>query len=270
MEKYALPFMDRWVKPLIWYSVIMTIAEVSPLIGFGAEGGSRDGSTFFLWSERLIALFFTVEFALRISRSGPGKYIYFDKVFPYLHISPFAWIDLLAILPFWVGFFVPVGWLRFVRMMRICRLLKYYRYSRSLQLNALGFYRAFNQLRGLLFQLFIVGLFFTMIVYEAEHRAQPEAYGNLLQSAWFTVVTITTVGFGDRYPITFIGQMFVGITLLFIIAQACSAIGILNSAFQSVMDEEQDPNVDPMELFQKEREKSKRVNKLQKDYKMEE
>ena len=118
---------DMIVKPLIWYSVIMTIVEVSPMLGFGAEGGSRDGRWWFLWSERLVATIFTAEFIFRLLRSGPGKYIYFDKLFPYLHISPFAWIDLLAILPFWVGFFLPAAILRYIRMLRILRWLKYYR-----------------------------------------------------------------------------------------------------------------------------------------------
>ena len=240
------------------------------MLGFGAEGGSRDGKWWFLWSERFVATIFTVEFVLRLLRSGSGKYVYIDGIFPYLHISAFAWIDLLAIIPFWIGFFLPAAILRYVRMMRVFRLLKYYRYSRSLQLNALGFYRAFNQLRGLLFQLFIIGLLFTMIVYEAEHRVQPEAYGNLLKTAWFTVITITTVGFGDSYPVTVVGKTFVGVVLLFLVAQACSAIGILNSSFDKVMEEEKDPDIDPVELFAKEIEASKRVRQMDRDYAMKE
>jgi hypothetical protein len=109
-----------------------------------------------------------------------------------------------------------------------------------------------------------------MIVYEAEHRVQPEAYGNLLKTAWFTIVTITTVGFGDCYPVTLVGKSFVGIVLLFLIAQACSAIGILNSAFDKVMEEEKDPDIDPMKLFVKEIEASKQVRKMDREYAMKE
>ena len=236
-----IDLIDNFVKPAIWVSLALLLLEVEPTFGLGGEH-SRDGqwSWIFLWSERLIACFFTVEFVLRLWRSGPKKYVWTDNVFPYIHLSPFSWIDILSIAPFWIGFFVPTSWLHYIRITRILRLLKYYRYSRSLQLNALAFYRSLPQLKGLGLQLFLVSAIFTFVIYEAEHIEQPEAYGNLFKTAWFTIVTITTVGFGDRSPVTLIGMSFCGISLLFIIAQAASAIGVLNSAFDQVMQEEKD------------------------------
>jgi voltage-gated potassium channel len=210
---------------------------------------------------------FTVEFIVRIVRSHSEKYIYFDrKVFPFVHISPFAWIDLIAILPFWLGFILPANVLGYVRMMRVFRLLKFYRYSRTLQLNALAFYRAYNQLRGLVFQVFITSLFFTLMVFQAEHDVQPEAFSNLGKASWFTVVTSTTVGYGDRAPITAIGMIVVSISMPIIIAQMGAALGIFGSCFQQVMEEERNPNVDPIALFVEERKQQLAMSRWSKKY----
>lgn len=248
-EKY-LGALDRFIKPMIWFSVILTIVEIAPALKLGGLN-SRDGiySFWFLWSERIVAGLFTIEFVLRLIRSGPKKYVWLDGVFPFVHIGPFAWIDILAIFPFWAGFFLPLNVLGFVRMMRVFRLLKFYRYSRTLQLNALAFYRAYNQLKGLTFQVFITTLFFTLMVFEAEHTVQPDDFGNLGQSGWFAVVTSTTVGYGDRSPVTIMGMLVVAILMPIIIAQMGAALGIFGSCFQQVMEEERDPDVDPVELF---------------------
>jgi voltage-gated potassium channel len=269
-ERY-LGALDKFIKPLIWLSVILAVVEISPEIGVGGEH-SKDGNfwTWFLWTERVIACLFTVEFVLRLIRSGPGKYVYTSGVFPYLHISPFAWIDIISVAPFWFGFFAPVQLLGYIRMMRVFRLLKFYRYSRTLQLNALAFYRAYNQLKGLTFQVFITSLFFTLMVYQAEHVAQPEDFANLSLSAWFTVVTSTTVGYGDRSPATVVGMLVVTVMMPIIIAQMGAALGIFGSCFQQVMDEERDPNVDPIALFVEERQNQRVMRKSDHDYTMKE
>jgi len=268
---FIIKMIDFIVSPLIWYSVIMLVLEVEPSFALGGEHSlSGTYHNFFLWSERVVAGIFTIEFLVRLFRSQPGKYVWINWKFPFIHLSPFAWIDFISVVPFWAGFFVPIDFLRYIRIMRIFRFLKYYRYSRSLQLNALGFYRAWHQLKGVAFQLFVLGLIFTMIVFEAEHIVQPDKYGNLFQSAWFTVVTITTVGYGDRSPITPIGMTFVGVVLIFVIAQACSAIGILNASFSKVMEEEIDPSIDPLDLWEKEFQESKKIRMMDRDYEMKE
>jgi voltage-gated potassium channel len=276
--------LDRFVKPLIWYSVVMTVVETAPELGLGAENSVKvEGLRWFLWSERLVTLLFSLEFIFRCIKSSSQKYIYLKKglpivyptwAFPFIRtsfrISPFAVIDLIAIVPFWVGFFLPVALLNYVRFFRVFRLLKFYRYSRSLQLNALAFFRSYNQLKGLAFQIFITSLVFTMFVYEAEHKLQPDAFGNLSKSSWFTVVTSTTVGYGDRHPTSLIGMIVVGISLPLIIAQVMGAIGIINTAFNQVMEEERNPDKDPIKLFAEEWEEQHRIKQLDQAYKMEE
>ena len=270
-----LKTIDKFIKPLIWCSVLLTIVEIGPEFGLGGKN-SREGeySWWFLWIERFIALLFTFECLFRLLRSGPKKYTYLERkeVFgvsiPWIHVSPFAWIDIIAILPFWAGFLLPPSVLNYVRMARVFRLLKFYRYSRSLQLNALAFYRSFNQLKGLAFQLIITSLFFTLLVYEAEHKVQPEKFGNLSKASWFTVVSSTTVGYGDRSPATVVGMIIVGVALPIIIAQVCGAIGIINSAFDQVMEEERNPDVDPILLFSEERQRHEMMQQRDRDYTM--
>lgn len=265
-ERY-LGVLDKFIKPLIWYSVILTIVEI--LIG-GKDSFSGDYHFVFLWSERIVALLFTIELVLRLIRSGPGKYVFLNKAFPYVHVSPFAWIDIVSVVPFWLGFFLPSNILGYVRMLRVFRLLKFYRYSRSLQLNALAFYRAYLQLKSLAFQVFITSLFFALMVFQAEVEAQPEAFGNLGLAGWFTVVTATTVGFGDRSPITAMGMIVVSIMMPIIIAQMGAVLGVFGNCFQQVIEEELDPNIDPIALFIEERNKQSLMSDLDKEYSMKE
>lgn len=163
-------------------------------------------------------------------------------------LSIFGIIDLLSWLPYFVWLFTGYG-----AGLQIIRLLKYFRYSRHLQLVALGFYRASNQLLSMGFMLIIISLFSTAIMYELEHEAQPEAFGNILNVFWFTIVSETTVGYGDISPVTPMGKI-AAIIILFLPALSIYAgmIGILGGSFSHVLEEEDDPNVDPIKEFKKE------------------
>jgi len=249
-KKYAdfFPYLDNIIRPLVWYSVIVYIVEITT----GSER-SLTGHPFFLWSERIVACVFTFEYLIRWYRDNGIKVSGYPK-------SALGIIDLLSVLPFWVGFAVPVSWLPIIRATRILRLLKYFRYSRSLQLVALGFYRTLPQLKALGFAMFIVGLFCAVAVYEAERHAQPEQYNNLFSAIWFTIVSASTVGYGDISPITLLGRGITIIMLVVTLALFGGIIGTLGSSFAKVLEEEADPTIDPIALFTKEKTKRKKKN----------
>lgn len=242
MIQKILHWMDWFLRPVVAISTILYLTEIS----LGGRD-SYESPVFFLWAERVVALIFTVEYALRW---------YDDAVDNYGWHYPHSWlgfVDLISILPFWIGFFVPVQWLHVIRTFRVFRLLKFFRYSRSLQLVALGFFRAWHSLRALGFSVMIIGMFCMVAMYEIEKDAQPEKLANLFDAFYFTAVTITTVGYGDISPVTPVGRVVSMMCFFFALSVFAGILGVLGNSFVKVLEEEADPNVDPIQLFKEER-----------------
>lgn len=231
---------DPYLKLMVLFSTLIYLLEITT--------GQRDHE-FFVWSQRFIGVIFTIEYILRWLDD-----LHDNKGWHYPH-SPLGIIDLVSIIPFWAQLFVPLQYMQLVRTLRIFRLLKFFRYSRSLQLVALGFYRAAPALQPLLFSQLIVGLFCAVAVFEVESPAQPDKFGNLFDAAYFTMVTVATVGYGDLSPITPIGRIITMFTFVTGLAIFAGILGVLGSSFFKVMEEEIDPNIDPIEEFHKERDR---------------
>lgn len=266
LEPMILKFVDRFAKPLIVLSVALYLIEEEMSLRHGWKN-SHESPRAFLWAERFIAVLFTVEFILRFIKGIPRWKLSKDD--PRYARYPFSLLgvfDFIAIFPFWIGFFVPASWLGFIRTMRILRLLKFFRYSRSLQLTLIKFYRAYHNLKGIGFSIGIIWLFFAVMCLKLEQITQPENFNSLLDAAWFTIVTGTTVGYGDMFPIGTPGKIFVGLMLVPIIATIGACIAAVTAAFDQVQAEEDDPNVDPLTVFRQERLRQKRIKQLDREY----
>jgi hypothetical protein len=239
---------DRFLKFLIVLGTIVYLAEIST-----RTSSDVPRQHVFLWAEGLIALIFTIEYALRWIDDAQDHYGWH---YPY---SSLGIVDLVSILPFWIGLFAPIGWVHFLRAFRIFQLLKFFRYNRSLQLVALGFYRAWPALKPLLFSHFVVGLFCTASIYEAEYEAQPEKMRDLFDAAYFTMVTVATVGYGDITPVTTLGRSITMFTFVTALAIFAGILGVFGASFYKVMEEELDPDIDPIAEFQKESDRQLRA-----------
>ncbi len=238
------------LKTLIWISVSLYFVEIS----MGSDNSLDENMQIFLWIERTIACVFMTEYffrAINFQHNNSNNSRNESKVTNYL-LSTMGIIDLLAWAPFFIGFFVPISWLGWIRTLRILRLLKFFRYSRSLQLVALGFYKSMTIMKPLIFSMMIVCLFSSAIIYECEHVVQPETYNNVINCIWFSVVSATTVGYGDMSPQTTIGKIM-SIFLLFIpaIFIFSAIVGTISNSYNYIIDMEKDPNIDPIEEFKK-------------------
>lgn len=261
-----LKWVDACVHPIVWINIVMFLIEEELSARYGWRN-SREAPRIFLWCERIAAAIFTIELFVRWHRSNPGYTGAPTTKYPFTILG---FIDTIAIVPFWLGFFVPAGWLGVIRVLRILRLLKFFRYSRDLQLTALKFYRAYYNIRGIAFSVGIIWLLFAVMCLKLEQEAQPEKFGSLLDTAWFTIVTGTTVGYGDRSPETMWGKLFVGLMLIPIIATIGASISAMNAAFDAIQKEAEDPNVDPAVLFEAERERRRKLRDANKRYHMDE
>ena len=229
-------FVDKFINPLIWISITLLFVEFFT----GSKNSLESGMEWFLWIERVTACIFAAEYFCRWRNKGYPR-------------SVMGVIDLMAWLPFLVGFFVPIHLLGWVRALRILRVFKLFRYNRTLQLFALAMYKSWWFLRAVLFVTFCFGLLSVALIHEAEKDAQPETFGNVDNLFWFVVVSDTTVGYGDMSPITPLGR-FLTTLVLFIpgIAVFGALLGVISNSLSEVMEMERDPDVDPIEEFKKE------------------
>jgi len=139
-------------------------------------------------------------------------------------------VDLAAILPFYLGTGVDLRSIRTLRLLRLFRILKLARYSAAVR----RFHRAlamakeeiilFLTATAILLYLGAVG------IYYFESEAQPERFGSVLHCLWWAVATLTTVGYGDVYPVTSGGKVFTCLILLVGLGFVSVPAGLVASA----------------------------------------
>jgi voltage-gated potassium channel len=147
---------------------------------------------------------FTLEYVLRILVADrPWAFIF----------SFFGLVDLIAILPFYVAAGVDLRGLRLLRLFRAFRILKLLRYTQAME----RFGRAFLAIREELVLYLLVAtilVFFSSVgIYHFEREAQPQQFGTIFHCIWWSIITLTTVGYGDVYPITVGGRVFTAMIL---------------------------------------------------------
>lgn len=190
--------------------------------------------------ELFSVIIFTIEYLLRIYVA--------DLLYP--ELSPFrarlrymrsfmAIVDLLSILPFYSAYLIPVD-LRILRTFRVgrgLRFLKLNRYTSALNLIGDVFKRKKAQLLSSMGVVFVVMLVASVIMYHIENEAQPEVFDNALSALWWAIITITTVGYGDVYPVTVMGKVLGAVIALLGIGLVAVPTGIIASGFSETLEE---------------------------------
>ena len=188
--------------------------------------------------ETVTVIVFTIEYILRI---WTADLLYPEARHPRLKYL-FSWmslIDLLAILPFYIPFIT--GDFRFLRMMRLFRLfrmvriLKLGRYFDALQVIFTVIKTSGSQLIMSVALCFFVMLFSAIVMYTVENQVQPEQFPNVISSLWWAMCTLTTVGYGDVYPITPVGKFVASVISLVGIGIIAIPTGIIAAGFNHVI-----------------------------------
>ncbi len=160
--------------------------------------------------------------------------------------SPLALVDLIAVLPYFLGFLaVDMRFLRVLRLLRLLRIAKFGRYSEALALfgRVMRHKKEELLLTGLLMMILII--LSASLMYFAEHDAQPDKFPDIPTTAWWAVVTLTTVGYGDVFPVTGLGKLFASFVAIFGIAMFALPAGILGASFSEEMRRDQSAKVCP-------------------------
>ncbi|MBZ5537251.1 MAG: ion transporter [Acidobacteriia bacterium] len=147
-------------------------------------------------------------------------------------VSPLAIIDLMAIAPFYLPFaMADLRFLRGMRIFRMLRVLKIGRYSDAF--HVLG--RVVRNKRQDLVASFTVLITLLIIgacsMYEIEHGVQPEKFSSIPEAIWWATVTMTTVGYGDVYPVTAPGKMIGALMAVLGIATFALSTAIIGAGF---------------------------------------
>ena len=152
-------------------------------------------------------------------------------------LSPMAIIDLVAILPFWLPMFLPASMLgiRAFRLVRLLRIFKLNRYFDAMRLIGGVIESKKRELLGSMFFVLILMLVSSLLMYSAEHEAQPQAFSNAFSGLWWAVATLTTVGYGDICPITTLGRVLGAIIAFSGIAALAIPTGIITSGLTEHM-----------------------------------
>ncbi|MGS0497607.1 ion transporter [Pseudoalteromonas sp. S1727] len=219
-------FLDRpifvWIITiLILYSVFCFSLETLPNL-------SADTRLFLKYSEIAVVVIFTCEYFIRILLSPKRLRFIF---------SFYGLVDLIAILPFYLAFAIDLRSFRLIRLLRLIRVLKVARYNSALQRFSKALFLAKEEL-AIFTGLSLILLYLSAVgIYHFEHAAQPEVFKSIFDSLWWSVATLTTVGYGDIYPITIGGLFFTFIILMVGLGLVAVPTGIVASALSAVRRE---------------------------------
>lgn len=214
-----------FISLIIAYSIIAFSVETLPDL-------SAANMAFLNYSEAVVVTIFTIEYLARLfTADNKLRFIF----------SFYGIIDLLAILPFYLAPTLDLRTIRLLRIFRLIRILKLARYNSAL--NRFG--QALNETKEELV-IFIVAaltmLFLSSVgIYHFEHDAQPDKYNTIFDCLWWSVATLTTVGYGDIYPITAGGKLFTFFILMLglgLIAVPASILASSLTAIRKSLDSE--------------------------------
>ena len=208
-------FFDLFIQVLILLSLISFSLETLP---------DLNSKTKYILSlfELISVIVFSAEFILRIVLTkSPFKYIF----------SFFGIIDLLAILPFYLASGIDLRSIRIFRLFRLFRIFKLLKYNTAIDRVS----DAFSTVKKELVVFGVATLFLLYVaavgIYYCENPAQPEKFKSVFHSLWWSVTTLTTVGYGDMYPITTGGKLFTSLIVFIGMGMVAIPTGLLASAF---------------------------------------
>jgi len=234
---------DRIINIFIITLIVLNVTAVM-LETVPSFHDTYEKQRFFHYFDLVSVIIFTIEYLLRVwssnhdpryknSLSGRLKYM----------LSPAALIDLAAILPFYIHVIVGLDLrvLRILRLMRFFRLFRLTAYTRATKIVTNVFKSRLSELMLAFILTSFLIVIASCLVYFVEHNAQPDKFTSIPDTIYWAVVTLTTVGYGDLYPITVAGKIFTVLILLAGIALLALPAGIITSGFLEEMRKSRKP-----------------------------
>ncbi|MDF4221363.1 ion transporter [Maribacter sp. M208] len=213
-----------FIQALIFISIISFSYETIPDLDTSTRKILRIIEVF-------CVLVFSIEYLLRIYVADHKlKFVF----------SFYGIIDLLAILPFYLALGIDLRSLRALRFLRLFRILKLMRYNRAINHFTKAIALAKEEILLFLIVTLILIYFSAVGIYYFENEVQPENFSSIFDSLWWAIITLTTVGYGDVYPITVGGKVFTFFILMIGLGIVAIPTGIISSALTKSVDIKED------------------------------
>lgn len=215
---------DKFIYVLILLSTLAIILESDQEL---SKTYHRLFQNFEVISVAIFSLEYIYRTVLGFRRNKNLKYNY----------SFYGLIDLIAVLPF----FLPLAFafdsraLRILRLIRALRVLKVSQHSKAVK----HLLQVFKQIKGELTLTFFLSLilivFSGIVVYYAENPSQPDVFNNIGNSIWWALATLTTVGYGDIYPITLLGKLIASFVAIVGIGLIAIPTGLISATYVDIL-----------------------------------
>jgi len=234
---------DTGIVTLIGLNVVMVIVETVDTV-------SQAYGPILHAFEALSVVVFTIEYVLRLwsCTSDPA---YRSPILGRTRfaLSGFALVDLLAIAPFYLQLFLNLNptLVGAVRLFRLFRLFKMGRYIRSIRVLGAVVREKRSEMYLVVTVLVIVLIMISSLMYYVEHEAQPEAFSSIPAAMWWGMVTLTTIGYGDVFPVTTLGKFFGILIAMLGIGMFALPAGILSSGFTEAIARDSESTVETSE-----------------------
>jgi len=227
---------DTAIIVLIAISIVAVILESDRDL-------EKDYRTAFVAFEWFSSILFSIEYVLRVwTCTCDERYAHPIKGRLRYVVSPMALVDLVAILPFYLTFIkgLDLRVVRAIRLLRLFRLFKIGRYAEAFRQLSTVFSSKKEDLAITFFVMMLMLVMASSVMFFAENEAQPDKFHSIPSAMWWGVATLTTVGYGDVFPITPIGKFFGAIIALLGVGIVAMPAGIIAGGFNEALQERKD------------------------------
>lgn len=223
---------SAWV--FSWVLTVMVLCNVAAVILASVPSIETRYQAFLSAFDAFSVAFFSIEYLLRIwtaaEKPHPQCTTALSRRKRYM-LGFHGMVDLLAVLPFFLQSILPGLDLRVLRVIRIMRILKLSHYSTALEDLVASIYAERDAFISALYLLALSILITSCLMHFAEHALQPDKFGTIPDAMWWSIITITTVGYGDATPMSFWGKWIGALTALSGVFTVALLSGIVASAF---------------------------------------
>ncbi len=205
------------------------IASIIPL-------AFKETNTVFLWIDRITVSIFIIDFLLRIITADYklNKSVASFFLYP---ITPMAIIDLLSILPSITilnNSFRLLKLFRLLRTLKALRALKFLRYSKSFEIIV----NVFKKQKRVLSAVATMAVAYVLISALVIYNVEPQSFETFFDAIYWATISLTTVGYGDIYPVTTIGRIVTMVSSVFGIAIIALPSGVITAGYLAEIDKE--------------------------------
>ena len=214
------------------YDAIMLLAIIVSIIPLGF----KNSLPFFYYSDLITTTLFIFDYFLRLITADFKLQDHSAIAFVKYPFTPWAIVDLVSILPTITVLnsgFKLFRLFRIVRTLRVLRIFKAFRYSKSIKIIS----KVIKNSRGPLLAVCTLAICYILVSALVIFNVEADSFDTLFDAIYWATVSLTTVGYGDIYPITTAGRIITMISSIFGIAVVALPAGVITAGYLDALNE---------------------------------